>query len=80
MRKIHICHITTVHKDGDVRIFHKMCCSLAKDASFQVSCILPNVENRKRAKTEKDENFASQMHCCCGSGSAWIHIDLDHWE
>jgi glycosyltransferase involved in cell wall biosynthesis len=46
MRKIHICHITTVHKDGDVRIFHKMCCSLAKDASFEVSCIVPNVENR----------------------------------
>ncbi len=46
MRKIHICHITTVHKDGDVRIFHKMCCSLAKDSSFEVSCIVPNVENR----------------------------------
>jgi glycosyltransferase involved in cell wall biosynthesis len=41
-----ICHITTVHPDGDVRIFHKMCVSLATSNDFQVSCIVPNCETR----------------------------------
>ena len=39
------CHLTSVHKDGDVRIFHKECVSLYK-AGFDVTCVLANVEER----------------------------------
>ena len=29
MHKIRVCHITTVHRPFDVRIFHRMCCALS---------------------------------------------------
>lgn len=31
MHKIRVCHITTVHRPFDVRIFHRMCCSLSSN-------------------------------------------------
>jgi glycosyltransferase involved in cell wall biosynthesis len=40
-----ICHITTVHKPSDVRIFHKQCCSLQKNG-FSVELIAPNVQKK----------------------------------
>jgi glycosyltransferase involved in cell wall biosynthesis len=42
---IKICHLTSAHPDGDVRIFHKECVSLAK-AGYNVSLVLPNSSNR----------------------------------
>ena len=41
-RKIKICHITTVHPANDIRIFHKMCVSLAKSNDFDVHLVVPN--------------------------------------
>lgn len=38
MRKIHICHITTIHPQFDTRIFQKECNSLAKQG-YQVTLI-----------------------------------------
>ncbi len=39
-RKLHICHLTSVHPQGDVRIFEKECSSLAK--KYSVSFIVVN--------------------------------------
>ena len=41
-----ICHITTVHPSTDVRIFHKMCISLAKKSEFEVHLVVPNTESK----------------------------------
>lgn len=35
-RKIHVCHLTSVHKSNDIRIFQKECTSLAKEEEFEV--------------------------------------------
>jgi len=43
--KIKICHVTSAHKDGDVRIFHKECVSLAQ-AGFDVYHLVPNSTTR----------------------------------
>ena len=42
-----VCHITTVHKVYDVRIFHKQCCSLKK-RGFNVSLIAPNAQEKEK--------------------------------
>ena len=42
-----VCHITTVHKVNDVRIFHKQCCSLKKNG-FNVSLIAPNIQEKEK--------------------------------
>lgn len=42
-----VCHITTVHKVNDVRIFHKQCCSLKKNG-FSVSLIAPNTQEKEK--------------------------------
>lgn len=49
-----IVHLTSAHQDGDVRIFHKECVSLA-EAGHDVSLIIPNTESR----TEKGVNVIS---------------------
>lgn len=38
--KIKITHLTSVHERYDARIFHKMCCSLAKNEDFIVSLVV----------------------------------------
>jgi glycosyltransferase involved in cell wall biosynthesis len=40
-----ICHLTSVHQDGDIRIFHKECVSLSQQG-FEVHFIVPNTESR----------------------------------
>jgi glycosyltransferase involved in cell wall biosynthesis len=40
-----IAHLTSAHQDGDVRIFHKECASLA-DAGHDVYMIIPNTKSR----------------------------------
>ena len=54
MSNISICHLTSVHKDGDVRIFHKECLSLV-EAGYRVSLIIPNTYTR----IEKDVKIIS---------------------
>jgi glycosyltransferase involved in cell wall biosynthesis len=54
MSSISVCHLTSVHKDGDVRIFHKECVSLA-EVGYKVSLIIPNTSSR----IEKDVNIIS---------------------
>lgn len=53
-KKNKICHLTSVHADGDVRIFHKECVSAAK-AGYETYLILPNTTPR----TEKGVNIIS---------------------
>jgi glycosyltransferase involved in cell wall biosynthesis len=43
--KIKVCHVTSAHKDGDVRIFHKECVSLT-EAGFDVYHLVPNSTTR----------------------------------
>jgi len=45
VKKLKVCHITSAHPDGDVRIFHKECISLS-EAGFDVSLVIPNTESR----------------------------------
>lgn len=45
MDKIKVAQLTSAHKDGDIRIFHKECVSLA-EAGYDVTHIVPNTEDR----------------------------------
>lgn len=45
MSKISICHLSSAHADGDVRIFHKECVTLA-EAGFKVSLVITNTTTR----------------------------------
>ncbi len=54
LSSIKIAHLTSAHQDGDVRIFHKECVSLAK-AGYDVSMIIPNTASR----VEKGVNIIS---------------------
>lgn len=40
-KKIKICHVTSAHKNNDVRIFQKECSSLAKKETYEVFLIAP---------------------------------------
>ena len=40
-----VCHLTSAHHDGDIRIFHKECVSLSKNG-FDVHLIVPNTLSR----------------------------------
>jgi glycosyltransferase involved in cell wall biosynthesis len=52
MNKLKICHITTVHNEGDIRIFHKMCVILAANPLNQVYLIVPNATPRNEQSVE----------------------------
>ena len=52
MKRLKICHITTVHSEGDIRIFHKMCVSLAANPLNQVYLIVPNATPRNEQGVE----------------------------
>jgi glycosyltransferase involved in cell wall biosynthesis len=54
LKNLKVCHLTSVHRDGDIRIFHKQCVSLAQ-AGYDVSLIIPNTESR----TEKGVEIVS---------------------
>ncbi len=42
-----VCHITSVHKSNDVRIFHKECVSLAAN-NYEVILLVPNADCREQ--------------------------------
>jgi len=42
---VKVVHLTSAHQDGDVRIFHKECVSLAQ-AGFEVYHLIPNTKSR----------------------------------
>lgn len=42
-----ICHLTSVHKPNDIRIFIKQCCTLAKK-DFDVHYVVPNSKSYKK--------------------------------
>ncbi len=44
-RRLKVCHLTSAHPDGDIRIFHKECVSLSK-AGFEVYCVVTDTKER----------------------------------
>lgn len=50
-RKIKVCHLTSAHPDGDVRIFHKACVSAVR-AGFDTFCIVPNTTTREEKSVQ----------------------------
>ncbi|MFM7007402.1 MAG: glycosyltransferase family 4 protein [Flavobacteriales bacterium] len=44
LEKLRICHLTSVHHDGDIRIFHKMAKTMASE--FEVHVVVPNTATR----------------------------------
>ena len=45
-----ICHVTSAHPEGDIRVYHKMCVSMADE--FKVVLIIPNAISRKEDNVE----------------------------
>ena len=45
-----ICHVTSAHPEGDIRVFHKMCVSMADE--FNLILIVPNAKNRQEKNVE----------------------------
>ncbi|MDP4739333.1 MAG: glycosyltransferase family 4 protein [Crocinitomicaceae bacterium] len=45
-KQLRICHLTSVHLDGDIRIFHKMAKTMAQD--FEVHLVVPNTTTRQQ--------------------------------
>lgn len=43
-KHLRICHLTSVHLDGDIRIFHKMAKTMAQE--FEVYVVVPNTNTR----------------------------------
>jgi glycosyltransferase involved in cell wall biosynthesis len=43
-KQLRICHLTSVHLDGDIRIFHKMAKTMAQE--FEVHLVVPNTDSR----------------------------------
>lgn len=43
-KSLRICHLTSVHHDGDIRIFHKMAKTMASE--FEVHIVVPNTHTR----------------------------------
>ena len=57
-----ICHITSAHPEGDIRVFHKMCVSMADE--FNITLIIPNAKNRNEGNVKIigfDSNFKSRF-------------------
>ena len=52
MKRLKICHITTVHNENDIRIFHKMCVGLAANPLNHVYLIVPNATTRNEQGVE----------------------------
>ncbi len=45
-----VCHVTSAHPEGDIRVFHKMCVSMADE--FNLILIVPNAKNRQEKNVE----------------------------
>ena len=45
-KQLRICHLTSVHLDGDIRIFHKMAKTMAQD--FELHLVVPNTTTRQQ--------------------------------
>lgn len=43
--RVKICHMTSAHQDGDIRIFHKECVSLS-EVGYDVHLVIPNTISR----------------------------------
>lgn len=43
-KPLRICHLTSVHLDGDIRIFHKMAKTMASE--FELHVVVPNTQTR----------------------------------
>lgn len=43
-KQLRICHLTSVHQDGDIRIFHKMAQTMTP--YFEMHVVVPNTESR----------------------------------
>ena len=56
-KKLRVAHLTSVHKDRDIRIFLKECVSMA-EAGFEMFMVVPNGETR----TESGVNVVSFEH------------------
>jgi glycosyltransferase involved in cell wall biosynthesis len=45
-----ICHVTSAHPEGDIRVYHKMCVSMTDE--FKIVLIIPNAISRSKDNVE----------------------------
>lgn len=83
-KKIKVCHLSSAHPPGDIRIFHKECTSLASSGDFEVSLITVNSEEKIQngvqllsAKTNSSNRFFRMLNASKAVYKKALEVNAD---